>query len=126
MSAAVMRMKAVIRSAYGDTDVLRIARLERPVPKSNEVLIRVKAAGLDRGQWHLMAGKPYVDAPRHGPDPEPRQRVRGLDVSGEVAAVGAGVTRFRGRRRGVRRGVGHLRRVHLRPRRPALSPSPGA
>ena len=94
MSAAVMRMKAVIRSAYGDTDVLRIARLERPVPKSNEVLIRVKAAGLDRGQWHLMSGKPYAMRLATGLT-RPKQHVLGIDVSGEVEAVGAEVTRFR-------------------------------
>jgi len=53
-------MKAVIHSRYGNPEVLRVTTLERPVPQKNEVLVRVKAAGLDYGQWHLMAGKPYV------------------------------------------------------------------
>jgi NADPH:quinone reductase-like Zn-dependent oxidoreductase len=44
-------MKAVIHSRYGNPEVLQVMTLERPVPKKNEVLIRVKAAGFDYGQW---------------------------------------------------------------------------
>jgi NADPH:quinone reductase-like Zn-dependent oxidoreductase len=87
-------MKAVVRSEYGDTEVLRITRLERPVPQANEVLIRVKAAGLDRGQWHLMTGRPFAMRPATGLT-QPRQQVLGVDVSGVVEAVGAEVTRFK-------------------------------
>jgi NADPH:quinone reductase-like Zn-dependent oxidoreductase len=87
-------MKAVVRSAYGDTEVLRITRLERPVPDANEVLIRVKAAGLDRGQWHLMTGRPFAMRLATGLT-QPRQQVLGVDVSGVVEAVGAEVTRFK-------------------------------
>jgi NADPH:quinone reductase-like Zn-dependent oxidoreductase len=94
MSAADMLMKAVIRSEYGDADVLRITRLERPVPQSNEVLIRVKAAGLDRGQWHLMSGKPFAMRLATGLT-KPKQHVLGMDASGVVEAVGSEVTRFR-------------------------------
>jgi NADPH:quinone reductase-like Zn-dependent oxidoreductase len=89
-----MPMKAVIRSEYGDTEVLRITRLERPVPQANEVLIRVKAAGLDRGQWHLMTGRPFAMRLATGLT-QPRQQVLGMDVSGVVEAVGAEVTRFK-------------------------------
>lgn len=87
-------MKAVMHSRYGNADVLQVAAIERPVPRKNDVLIRVKAAGVDYGQWHLMAGKPYVMRLATGLT-KPRQRVRGLDVSGVVEAVGAGVTRFK-------------------------------
>lgn len=87
-------MKAVIRSRYGNPEVLRVATLERPVPQKNEVLIRVKAAGLDYGQWHLMSGKPYVMRLATGLT-KPAQRVLGMDVSGVVEAVGAEVTRFK-------------------------------
>jgi NADPH:quinone reductase-like Zn-dependent oxidoreductase len=64
------------------------------VPQKNEVLIRVKAAGLDYGQWHLMAGKPYAMRIVTGLT-KPKQRVLGMDVSGVVEAVGAEVTRFK-------------------------------
>lgn len=87
-------MKAVIRSQYGSPDVLEVTTLERPVPQKHEVLIRVKAAGLDYGQWHLMAGKPYLVRLATGLT-KPKQRVLGIDVSGVVEAIGAEVTRFK-------------------------------
>ena len=88
-----MHMKAIIRAQYGNADVLQFATLDRPVPQKNEVLIRVKAAGLDYGQWHLMSGRPYAMRLATGLT-RPKQRVLGMDVSGAVEAVGAGVTRF--------------------------------
>ena len=87
-------MRAVIHSRYGNAEVLQVTTLERPVPQKNEVLVRVKAAGLDYGQWHLMAGKPYAMRLATGLT-RPRQRVLGMDVSGVVEAVGAEVTRFK-------------------------------
>ena len=87
-------MKAVTHSRYGNPEVLQVTTLERPVPQKNEVLIRVKAAGLDCGQWHLMSGKPYAMRLATGLT-KPKQRVLGTDVSGVVEAVGAEVTRFK-------------------------------
>ena len=49
-------MRAVVQDAYGSTEVLRVSRAEVPVIADDEVLIRVHAAGVDRGTWHLMAG----------------------------------------------------------------------
>lgn len=86
-------MKAVVHSQYGNPEVLQVATLERPVPQGNEVLIRVKAAGLDYGQWHLMAGMPYAVRLATGLT-KPKQRVLGTDVCGVVEAVGPKVTRF--------------------------------
>ena len=86
-------MKAVIHSRHGNPEVLQVTTLERPVPQNNEVLIRVRAAGLDCGQWHLMAGKPYAVRLATGPT-KPKQRVLGMDVSGVVDAVDTEVTRF--------------------------------
>lgn len=87
-------MKAIVRTRYGGPEVLQLATLDRPVPKANEVLIRVMAAGLDYGQWHFMTGQPYVMRLATGLK-QPRQRGLGSDVSGVVEAVGAGVTRFK-------------------------------
>ena len=89
-----MLMKAVIHSRYGNPEVLQVATLERPVPRKNEVLVRVMAAGLDYGQWHLMSGKPYVMRLATGLT-KPKQRVLGKDLSGVVEAVGAAVTPFK-------------------------------
>lgn len=86
-------MKDVIHSRYGNPEVLQVMTLERPASKKNEVLIRVKAASFDYGQWHLMSGKPYAIRLATGLA-RPKQRVLGMDVSGMVQAVGAEVTRF--------------------------------
>jgi hypothetical protein len=53
-------MKAIVRDAYGSTDVLRLEEVAKPVAAEGEVLVRVLAAGVDQGAWHLMVGMPYV------------------------------------------------------------------
>lgn len=67
-------MRAIVHLRYGNPEVLHVATLERPVPQRNEVLIRVKAAGLDYGTWHLMTGQPYAVRLATGLT-EPRRRV---------------------------------------------------
>ena len=57
-------MRAVVRDEYGSVDVVRLARVARPEPADDEVLVRVHAAGLDRGVWHLMTGLPYAAGSR--------------------------------------------------------------
>src|SRR5580693_6170936 len=86
-------MRAIVQDGYGSTDVLRLARMARPEIADSEVLLRVHAAGLDRGAWHLMTGRPYLLRLVCGLR-RPRQPVAGLDVAGTVVAVGPGVTRF--------------------------------
>ena len=92
-SVAGPRMRATIQTAYGTADVLRLAEIERPAIGADEVLVEVRAAGLDRGTWHLMAGKPYAARLVVGLR-TPKNSVPGLDASGVVAAIGSGVTRF--------------------------------
>lgn len=88
-------MRAIVQEAYGSADdVLHLARIPRPQPKDNEVLIRVHAAGLDRGTWHLATGRPYLLRLIFGLR-KPKNPVPGLDVAGTVASVGSAVTRFR-------------------------------
>ena len=53
-------MHAIVRDRYGSADVLRLAQVARPEPTAGQVLVRVHAAGLDRGVWHLMTGRPYL------------------------------------------------------------------
>ena len=65
-----------------------------PSIASNEVLVKVRAAGMDRGTWHSMTGKPYLMRVMGFGLRRPKNRVAGLDVAGTVAAVGADVTRF--------------------------------
>jgi NADPH:quinone reductase-like Zn-dependent oxidoreductase len=87
-------MRAVVQQGYGDAEVLQLA--ERPVPRTlrdHDVLVQVRAAGLDRGTWHLMTGTPYAVRLVIGLR-RPRQPVPGFDLSGTVVATGSGVTRF--------------------------------
>jgi NADPH:quinone reductase-like Zn-dependent oxidoreductase len=86
-------MRAIIQTEYGTADVLRPAQIERPAIGANEVLVKVRAAGLDRGTWHLMAGVPYAARLVVGLR-APKNPVPGLDVSGVVVAIGDEVTRF--------------------------------
>ena len=90
-------MKAIVQDAYGTEDVLEYRDIDKPVPKDDEVLVRVRAAGLDRGVWHVMTGLPYlvrVVVPTMGLS-RPKVPVRGMDLAGQVEAVGGCVTRFR-------------------------------
>src|SRR5690349_9215095 len=53
-------MRAILQSRYGSADSLRVGTTERPRPGAGEVLVEVRAAGIDRGTWHLMTGRPYL------------------------------------------------------------------
>lgn len=88
------RMQAIVHHEYGSADVLRIEEIDRPAIGAGEVLIRVRAAGLDRGTWHFMAGMPYLFRLMGPGLRKPKNPVLGLDVAGTVVAVGAAVTRF--------------------------------
>ncbi len=87
-------MRAVVQDSYGSADVLRVERIDRPAMAPNEVLIDVRAAGLDRGTWHLLTGRPYLMRIMGFGFRGPKNRVPGLDVAGTVVAVGSAVTRF--------------------------------
>jgi NADPH:quinone reductase-like Zn-dependent oxidoreductase len=97
MSAPVgtpLTMQAIVQAEYGSADVLRLEEIERPTVGKDEVLIRVHAAGLDRGTWHQMAGEPYLFRVMGIGLRAPKNPVPGLDVAGTVEAVGNDVTRF--------------------------------
>jgi NADPH:quinone reductase-like Zn-dependent oxidoreductase len=90
-------MRAVVQDTYGSADVLELRNVARPAPADGEVLVRVRAAGLDRGVWHVMTGLPYLVrfvVPTMGPR-RPKVPIRGMDLAGQVEAVGRDVTRFR-------------------------------
>jgi len=87
-------MRAVVQRAYGTADTLDIGEVARPVIGDREVLVEVRAAGMDRGTWHLMAGQPYALRLAFGLR-APKNPVPGLDMAGVVIAVGAAVTRFK-------------------------------
>jgi NADPH:quinone reductase-like Zn-dependent oxidoreductase len=87
-------MQAIVQDRYGSAEVFRLARVNRPEIAANEVLVRVRAAGLDRGTWHMMTGRPYLLRLLGFGIRRPKNTVPGLDVAGTVAAVGSAVTGF--------------------------------
>jgi NADPH:quinone reductase-like Zn-dependent oxidoreductase len=87
------RMLAIFQDRYGSADVLRLAEVAQPQVGAGDALVQVRAAGLDRGTWHLMTGIPYAVRLGFGLR-APKVPVPGRDVAGVVVAVGAGVTRF--------------------------------
>jgi NADPH:quinone reductase-like Zn-dependent oxidoreductase len=95
-AADPITMRAITQSRYGTVpeDVMRLGQVARPGIGDNDVLIRVQAAGVDRGTWHVMAGQPYLMRLLGFGFRGPRNRVPGLDVAGTVVAVGPAVTRF--------------------------------
>jgi NADPH:quinone reductase-like Zn-dependent oxidoreductase len=86
-------MKAIVQDRYGSADVLELRDIETPVAGSNDVLLRVHAASVFIGDWHVMTGLPYLGRLVFGLR-APKLRVRGQDVAGTVEAVGEGVTKF--------------------------------
>ncbi len=84
-------MQAVVQHEYGTADVLHVEETALPpAPGKGEVLLRVAAAGMDRGTWHLMSGEPRMVRPLFGLR-RPRKPIPGLDVAGTVVAVGPDV-----------------------------------
>jgi NADPH:quinone reductase-like Zn-dependent oxidoreductase len=88
-------MKAIVQDVYGSADVLELRDIDRPPIGDDEVLVKVRAAGVDPGVWHLMTGEPYLVRAMGVGFSKPKVTVRGRDVAGVVEAVGARVTRFR-------------------------------
>ena len=87
-------MKAIVQEKYGSPEVLRVGEIDRPKVGDGEVMIRVHAAGVDPGVWHLMAGLPYFLRLMGYGLRAPKTRVPGNDFSGRVETVGKEVTQF--------------------------------
>ena len=86
-------MKAIVQDRYGSSEVLHLRDIDVPQVGENDVLLRVHATALHRGDWHLMTGLPYLVRLGFGLR-GPKLAVRGMDVAGRVEAVGKGVTEF--------------------------------
>ncbi|MGH7687018.1 MAG: NAD(P)-dependent alcohol dehydrogenase [Candidatus Dormibacteria bacterium] len=86
-------MSAVVQDSYGSPDVLVLREVARPAVATSEVLVRVRAAGVNIADWAITAGLPFIARPVYGLR-TPKNPIRGTDVAGVVDAVGAAVTRF--------------------------------
>lgn len=88
-------MKAIVQDRYGSADVLQLRDIDMPAFSDDEVLVKVHAAGVDPGVWHLMTGLPYLTRVMGFGLRRPKDPVRGRDVAGIVEAVGHNVSEFR-------------------------------
>ena len=89
--ARTATMQAIVQQRYGSAEALHLERVPVPHPTDDQVLVRVRAAALSRGTWHLMSGQPYAMRLVLGLR-GPKQPVIGQDLAGTVAAMGPGVT----------------------------------
>ena len=87
-------MRAIIQNNYGSPAVLEIRDVGKPVVKDDEVLVRVRAAAVNSGDWHILRGVPYVMRLVFGLR-KPRRETPGVDIAGQVEAIGNSVTQFR-------------------------------
>jgi NADPH:quinone reductase-like Zn-dependent oxidoreductase len=87
-------MKAIIRSVYGASNVLKLADVDKPAPADDQLLIKVHAASVNPFDWHLMRGTPYLMRVALGV-PRPKSPRLGADFAGTVEGVGSRVARFK-------------------------------
>ena len=87
-------MKAIVQTRYGSPDVLQLKEVDEPAAGNDQVLVRVHAAAVNIGDWHLLRGVPYVIRVVAGLR-RPKREIPGLDIAGRVQAVGRHVTQFR-------------------------------
>jgi NADPH:quinone reductase-like Zn-dependent oxidoreductase len=91
----VETMRAAVRDRFGSpAEVVQLREVEKPEPGDGDVLVRVRAASLNRADWYDVTGRPYVARPRTGLR-RPKSERLGIDYAGTVVAVGANVTEFR-------------------------------
>jgi NADPH:quinone reductase-like Zn-dependent oxidoreductase len=88
-------MHAIVQSEYGGPEVLDFADVERPTPNPDEVLVRVVAASVGAGDWHLMRGEPFLIRLIYGGYRRPKFPTPGVDIAGQVEAIGRDVTDFK-------------------------------
>src|SRR3954454_8656306 len=90
-----IQMQAIVQGTYGSAEVLELKEIERPAIGEHDVLVRVRAAGVNPADWALMNVFPYIarPAPLYGLR-RPHNPIRGTDLAGEVVAIGSGVTEF--------------------------------
>ena len=87
-------MKAMVRERYGPPDVLELRDVERPAIDDDSILVRVRAASINAYDWHMMRGRPSLVRIVAGLR-KPKSSAMGVDVAGQVEAVGKNVTQFR-------------------------------
>ena len=86
-------MKAIVCPTYGSPDVLEFREVPKPTPEDDEVLVKIHAAGVNAGDWHLMRADPFLIRLAFGLT-KPKHPILGGDLAGQIEAVGRNVTQF--------------------------------
>ena len=94
LAANTQSMQAIVYRCYGNSDVLKLETIAKPVPADDRVLVKVRAASVNPLDWHYMQGKPYVMRAAAGLG-KPDSILMGADFAGTVESVGKNVTRFK-------------------------------
>ena len=87
-------MKAIVFTKYGSPDVLELKEVEKPIPKENEILLRVHAVSINPYEWHKMRAEPFLVRLSDGLF-SPKYTILGSDVAGRIEAIGKNVTQFK-------------------------------
>jgi len=87
-------MKAILYTKYGPPDVLQLKEVEKPIPKDDEVLIKVHAASANACDWHLLRADPFLVRLMGGGLLKPKNKILGSDIAGRVEAVGRNAKQF--------------------------------
>jgi len=88
-------MKAILFNEYGTADLLHLEEVEKPVPKDDEVLVKVHAASVNSWDWELLTGTPFANRVMFGLLRPKKINILGVDIAGKVETVGKNVKRFR-------------------------------
>ena len=88
------KMRAIVQTEYGSTDMLSLQEVDKPILSDNGVLVRVCAAAVHAGDWHLMRGTPFISRFIFGGILKPKIKILGMDMAGTVEAIGKDVTQF--------------------------------
>jgi NADPH:quinone reductase-like Zn-dependent oxidoreductase len=88
-------MKAVIQTTYGTPDILQIQDVQKPTPADNEVLVKIHAASINKRDWFVLTGSPWISRLSTGGMSKPKTTILGADIAGHVEAVGRAVKRFK-------------------------------
>ena len=87
-------MNAIVYEEYGTPEVLQLREVDRPVPRENQVLVKVHAASINALDWHFLTGSPFLARIMAGGLLRPKRQILGVDLAGRVEATGASVSRF--------------------------------
>jgi NADPH:quinone reductase-like Zn-dependent oxidoreductase len=87
-------MRAFVYEKYGPPETLRMTEVDKPTPDAGNVLVKVVAASVNAADWHVLRGRPLFSRATLGLL-RPKHKILGVDIAGQVEAVGSGVTRFK-------------------------------